>query len=344
MRIVSGDNQTGVVGTPLATPIVVEVKDSSGRAVPGVWVLGWSYHTDGGGIVGDSVRTSADGRASVTWRVGSTVGTIDVNLTTSAAVQPGAGASATVNTVAGPVHHFWISSLCTQTGLVNAKFAGGSFTRNCLFLPIDAYDNVTDWPATAKVTVTNGWQISGDTIRPPAGAITSSAVVTVTAGSVTASNPVYLLEDLSKYNWHVSWTCAGPTAPVSDTTRVDTLQFDLYSTKWVYAVQPGYYHPQKAATTDIAQLFFTSGTMRTVRGTQVTVSNLTGSSNWGNQPTGIFRQRPDTLIPALYPAAAVPSDTIAVRVPQSMPPKFVGGTWCDPAKYTIRTPIIFEAY
>jgi galactose oxidase-like protein/Big-like domain-containing protein len=69
---VSGDPQTGPVGTVLGAPLVVEVTDALGNAVQGVAIT-WSM-TGGGSLSETSTQTSANGQASVTRTLGGTVG------------------------------------------------------------------------------------------------------------------------------------------------------------------------------------------------------------------------------------------------------------------------------
>jgi hypothetical protein len=68
---VSGDPQTGPVGTVLGAPLVVQVIDGSGNAVQGV-AISWSV-TGGGSVSETSTLTGANGQASVTRTLGGTV-------------------------------------------------------------------------------------------------------------------------------------------------------------------------------------------------------------------------------------------------------------------------------
>jgi galactose oxidase-like protein len=69
---VSGDPQTGAVGSTLGAPLVVKVTDALGNAVPGV-VIGWSV-TGGGSVSETSTPTGANGQASVIRTLGGTAG------------------------------------------------------------------------------------------------------------------------------------------------------------------------------------------------------------------------------------------------------------------------------
>lgn len=224
------------------------------------------------------------------------------------------------------------------------RFMGAVVLRDSVFSPRDAFENVLPWPA-ASVQVTNGWRVAGDTLIPPSGLRSSATVATVTSGAATGSKPITLLEDLSRYKWHATWICAGPIANSSSTQPADTIQFDVYSNVFVYIGQPGYMAPQKVPATAIAQLFFTSGTMRVVRGTQVSITDLASPSYSGGYfPWDIARQRPDTLVLPASGSGTTPADTLSIRDTQSALPKFVGGSWCEASTYSVRTPMILEAY
>ena len=74
IEMLEGDNQTGHVGEPLANPLVVLVTDESGNPVEGVSVT-WS--AQGGTVAPATTTTGSNGRASVQWTLGSTVGAAD---------------------------------------------------------------------------------------------------------------------------------------------------------------------------------------------------------------------------------------------------------------------------
>ncbi len=69
---VSGDPQTGSVGTALEDPLVVRVTDASGTGVQGV-TINWSM-TGGGSLSEASTQSGANGQASVTRTLGGTAG------------------------------------------------------------------------------------------------------------------------------------------------------------------------------------------------------------------------------------------------------------------------------
>src|SRR4029077_355549 len=66
LSIISGNGQTGLVGQPLALPLVVTVGDQYGNANVNVSVA-WAVTAGAGGLSAASVTTNAQGQATVTW-------------------------------------------------------------------------------------------------------------------------------------------------------------------------------------------------------------------------------------------------------------------------------------
>ena len=72
LAAVSGDGQSGAVGTELADPLVVEVTDAFGNAIEGVTI---TWTVEGGGSVSEASNvTDAQGRAAVTRILGPAAG------------------------------------------------------------------------------------------------------------------------------------------------------------------------------------------------------------------------------------------------------------------------------
>jgi hypothetical protein len=92
---VSGDNQRTVMGRALSEPIVVLVSDPNNTPVPNATV---TFTAGSGGSVQPSVATTnANGRASVTWSLGTTVGSQTL---TASLVGPQGSASVTFTATA----------------------------------------------------------------------------------------------------------------------------------------------------------------------------------------------------------------------------------------------------
>jgi alpha-tubulin suppressor-like RCC1 family protein len=81
---VSGLGQSGLVGGNLAQPLVVRAEDQSGDPVEGAIIL-WAVLTGGGTATPSQSVTGADGLASTTFRLGSTVGSQSIRATLAGA-------------------------------------------------------------------------------------------------------------------------------------------------------------------------------------------------------------------------------------------------------------------
>ena len=81
IRGVSGDNQTGRVGSVLPDPLVVVITDANGNGVPGQTV---TWQAQGGGSVAPATATTgSNGQASVRWTLGPTPGNQNTTATAS---------------------------------------------------------------------------------------------------------------------------------------------------------------------------------------------------------------------------------------------------------------------
>jgi formylglycine-generating enzyme required for sulfatase activity len=74
--IVSGNNQTGVVGTELAEPLVVRAEDALGNPTRGIFLEATALATEGeaGSLSEELLQTGTDGTASVEWTLGNRTG------------------------------------------------------------------------------------------------------------------------------------------------------------------------------------------------------------------------------------------------------------------------------
>jgi PKD repeat protein len=73
LTIVSGDDQTGRVGSQLPAELVVRLIDGDGNGVPNTAVA-WVVAIGGGSVTPTSGNTDSDGRASAQWTLGGTPG------------------------------------------------------------------------------------------------------------------------------------------------------------------------------------------------------------------------------------------------------------------------------
>lgn len=87
LRIVSGDGQSGQSAQVLPLPLVVEVRDAGGNALSGVAVSFTQAAGNSDGVTSPSpTTTGVDGRASVTWRLGTNTGSTVQTQTVTAAL------------------------------------------------------------------------------------------------------------------------------------------------------------------------------------------------------------------------------------------------------------------
>ena len=73
ITLISGDDQSGAVGTTLAAPLVVAVTDAFGNPIAGSTIT-WSVGDGGGNVSSATTVTGANGQASVTRTLGSVAG------------------------------------------------------------------------------------------------------------------------------------------------------------------------------------------------------------------------------------------------------------------------------
>lgn len=97
---VSGDNQSGVAGTTLANPFVVQVKDGFGSPLSGVNVS-FAVTSGGGSISTNSAVTASNGQASTVLTLGSAPGAVNPASNTVTATVSGVG-SVTFSATANP--------------------------------------------------------------------------------------------------------------------------------------------------------------------------------------------------------------------------------------------------
>lgn len=163
---VGGMDQSGQVGTTLASPLVVQVADAFGNPIAGVAVA-WS--ADGGGSVSSETTTTGDdGQTSVTRTLGTAAGT----QRTLASVDGLAGSPVTfVHTAtAGAASGLTIVSGDDQQGPVNTE------------LPLPLVVQVKDGGGNAVAGVAVSWVIGAG-----GGSVTPATSTTDAAGQATAA-------------------------------------------------------------------------------------------------------------------------------------------------------------
>ena len=174
----SGDAQSGVAGTALASPLRVVVT-SDGTPQTGTTVA-WSA-AGGGAIAPASAVTDASGIATGTWTLGHTAGTQAANATVSGATGSPVAFSATGT--AGPAAALVIHGGNNQTGATGSTFA------------TPRQVSVTDQFGNGVAGVTVTWAVAsgGGSVSPTSSVSNSQGIASTTqtlpatAGTVTVT-------------------------------------------------------------------------------------------------------------------------------------------------------------
>ncbi|HSJ12848.1 MAG TPA: pre-peptidase C-terminal domain-containing protein, partial [Longimicrobiales bacterium] len=161
--VISGSAQSAPVNETLPFPVVVEVRDADGRALPDIRV-DWAVVSGGGTVASPSTRSGSDGRAEVGWRLGTSAGAQTLTATVTGVAPATFTATATAGTPAG------VQLLGDgQTGT-----AGLPLAQPIAVLVTDAWSNPVPG---AAVTFTPA---AGSGTAIPATAVTSAAGVAPT--------------------------------------------------------------------------------------------------------------------------------------------------------------------
>ena len=175
------DNQTGTVGTALATPLSVKVVDQNANPVSGATVS-WAVGTGGGTLASATSTTDASGIATMTWTLPSTAGSYTVTASIANGQSVTFNATATAATATA-------TSLTLVSGN-NQSVAHGTATQAFVIKALDAKGNpVSGVPITW--TTTGGGTLSatsGTTDANGLAQVTLTTSATAGAFTVTASS------------------------------------------------------------------------------------------------------------------------------------------------------------
>ncbi|MEO5666595.1 MAG: Ig-like domain-containing protein [Bdellovibrionota bacterium] len=174
LTLVSGMNQTDVVGDTLA-PLVVLVRDSGGNAVSGATV-DWAVTLGNGTLSATTSISGSDGKAQIVWSLGGTPGLQKV---TASITSPALSAQFSAQALVGSVSTIAIISGDTQTGPIRAA------------LPValvaelrDTYGNpVASTTATWSAQTGNGSASHTTSTSDASGRISETWTVGTTVGS-----------------------------------------------------------------------------------------------------------------------------------------------------------------
>jgi hypothetical protein len=180
ITLISGDSQSGTVGTELAEPLVVKITDAGGFPVSGYSVNWVTTVTSSGGQVqlGSSTVTNTEGLASNTYKLG----TIDGINTIEARADGLTGTPITFNALgtAGALDHFVITA--PQVALVGQSFDAVTITAK------DQYENlITNYSGSPTLTAVSHVA----PYLPLTGTLTPSTVTFSSAAAITVNNITY---------------------------------------------------------------------------------------------------------------------------------------------------------
>lgn len=221
---VGGDGQTGTAGSPLPTPLVVEVRDGGGTVIAQVNVQ-FAVTSGGGSVTPSSAATGPDGRASAIWTLGTAVTATN---TLRATVAPLA-VDFTATAAPGPAANLVRVSGDAQTG------EAGQPLRDSLVVKVtDRFGNPVagtsvQWAATSgggtlsPATVTtgaSGLASSRWTLGPTAGTQSATATAAGLAGSPVTFTATATASDAPS----IASISPSPLAP-GDTARITGANF-----------------------------------------------------------------------------------------------------------------------
>ena len=159
MSIVSGNGQVGLVGTALASPLVVKVTSSSGTALAGIAVQ-FSVQSGAATVAPGTASTDATGQAKATVTLGSSAG----NVSTAAVV--GSSVSQSFVVTAGDDADLACRAARAQTPAAGGVLPSVSGTGVCLgaaaggsdYAPVTFFQNRTFATPGQNVTAPARWR------------------------------------------------------------------------------------------------------------------------------------------------------------------------------------------
>ena len=199
LAAVSGDGQTGAVGTELPDPLVVEVTDAFGNPIEGVTVT-WTA-TGGGTVSAPSTVTDGEGRTSVTRTLGPTSGP----QTTLASSEGLAGSPVVFN-------HTAVAGSAAGVGIVsgNEQVAPPGTT-----LPEPLVVQVVDEDGNPVIGATVNWvETGGDgTLDPTSGSTDANgqASTTWTLGPTTGLNTALAISGVGQVQFTATAAAGTPS-------------------------------------------------------------------------------------------------------------------------------------
>ncbi len=245
---VSGDNQYGYAGEPLADPIVVVVKDQFGNPMSGVSVS-FAVITGGGTVSPSDQDTNEQGKAQANWTLGPNPGKNEVQVSVS-------GLSPVIFTAEGTLRPSSIEKVSgdDQTGVV-----GTDLPESLVVLVKDQLGNPLPG-ATATFTVIQGdGKVNGENSVEVQTGVDGKASVALTLGTTAGTDNNIVQVSVEGVEQTLTFTASaqpGPAATVTVTASPDSLRADGSSTSTVTATVKDIYGnliPTETVTVEISQ-------------------------------------------------------------------------------------------
>lgn len=239
IALVSGNNQSAPVGTALASPFVVAVKDANGNAVSGFSVT-FSVVTGSGTLSAATAMTNAQGQASTTLTFGATAGTTTVRANATGlsgspvvfTATATAAAATQMAIVSGNNQTARVGSALAAPLVVVAKDASGNGVPGVTITfavtggggSISATNVMTNAQGQASTTLTVGSMTGTNTVTATKAGLTGSPITfTAAARSVTFTDDVQPILVARCVNCHM----AGGTASFTPLTTYTQVRFGV---------------------------------------------------------------------------------------------------------------------
>jgi uncharacterized protein (TIGR03437 family) len=186
MTVISGNNQTAQIGTPFASPLVVQLLGANGPVAnyPVQYVVSGPVSLPGG--TGTTVSTNASGEASVTVTAGNLSGTASVTAV-AGSLQQVFNLNITTAPLSPPPSSISIVSGNSQSAIVNASFPQPLVVQvNNSAGPVSGYTVI--YSTTGPVSLSGPSAVTNSSgqasINVTAGATAGAATVTATANEI----------------------------------------------------------------------------------------------------------------------------------------------------------------
>ncbi|MEP6573820.1 MAG: S8 family serine peptidase [Gemmatimonadota bacterium] len=203
ITLISGDQQSAEVGHPVPQPLVVEVKDQFGNLSVGRQVA-WQITSGGGSVQSAASITDAQGRATMTWTLGNTVGTAaqivraqisssGVNFSATGFLTSGTLAIASGNNQNGPSSGQLASALVVTVKTPGNGLVAGDTVSWAVASgggTLSAPTSITNVQGQATITWTLGAGAGAQTVTASSAGLTGSPVTFTATGVIAPANTI----------------------------------------------------------------------------------------------------------------------------------------------------------